>query len=157
LAHSETPTWGGKQIARHRVLPIWRHRYTLVSGVDPYGEIDAATTATPTHSFSLESYLQLGQQKEFVLWVEINAPHDTNSEFADPQLGQPSTLYSALISLDAPQPYTILELTGFSDPDSRGELRYELERITTAKELIDLLLVRVTPKPGSASTPVPTP
>lgn len=157
LAYSETSTWGGKQLPRHRVLPIWRHRYTLVSGVDPYGEVDAFTAATPTHSFTLENYLQLGQQKEFVLWVEINAPHDTNSEFPDPQLGQPSTLYSALIALDAPQPYTILELTGYSDPDSKGELRYELERITTAKDLIDLLLVRVTPKPGAMPTPVPTP
>lgn len=157
LAHSEKPTWGGKELPRHRVLPIWRHRYTLVSGVDPYGEIDAFTSATPTHSFTLENYLQLGQQKEFVLWVEINAPHDTNSEFSDAQLGQPSTLYSAAISLDAAQPYTILELTGYSDPDSRGELRYDLERITTAKDLVDLLLVRVTTKPGATPTPDPEP
>lgn len=157
LAHSETPTWAGKQLPRHRVLPIWRHRYTLVSGVDPYGEVDAFTSATPTHSFTLENYLKLGEQKEFVLWVEINAPHDTNQEFPDAQLGQPSTLYSALISLDAPQPYTILELTGYSDSDKHGELRYDLERITTAKDLIDLLLVRVTPKPGATPKPDATP
>lgn len=157
LAHSETPTWGGKQLPRHKVLPIWRHRYTLVSGVDPYGEFDAFTSATPTHSFTLENYLQLGQQKEFVLWVEVNAPHDTNTEFSDPQLGQPSTLYSAMISLDAPQPYTILELTGYSDPEKKGEMRYDLERITTAKDLIDLLLVRVTPKPGATPMPNTTP
>jgi hypothetical protein len=157
LAHSETPTWAGKQIPRHRVLPIWRHRYTLVSGVDPYGEVDAFTSATPTHSFTLENYLKLGQQKEFVLWVEVNAPQDPNRVFTDPLIGQPSTLYSAMITLDAPQPYTILELTGYSDPESRGELLYDLERITTAKDLIDLLLVRVTPKPGLMATPAPAP
>lgn len=157
LAHSETPTWAGKQIPRHRVLPIWRHRYTLVSGVDPYGEVDAFTSATPTHSFTLENYLLLGQHKEFVLWVEINVPHDTNGEFKDPLVGQPSILFSAPVTLDAPQPYTILEFTGYSDPDIKGEMRYDLERITTAKDLIDLLLVRVTPKPGVTPKPATTP
>ena len=149
LAYNTKPTWAGEPTPRHHILPIWRNRYTLVSGVEPTGEIDAFSATTPTHKFTLDSYLKLGQKKEFVLCVEVNAPNDPNEHFKDPHIGQPSTWYTAYVKVDKKQPYTLMELTGYGgSPEQRGEIQYDIEQITTARRLIDLLLVRVTPLQG---------
>ncbi|MGK0188443.1 MAG: hypothetical protein ACI9R3_004254 [Verrucomicrobiales bacterium] len=144
LAYSDNPEWGGASVPRHHILPIWRHRYTMISGVDPTGEIDAFSGATPTHSFTLDDYLTLGEEKSFVLSVEVNAPADSNEHYTDSRIGQPSLLYTAYIELDVENRYTILELTGHGEGSERnGAIHYDLEKITTARALIDLLLVKV--------------
>ncbi len=143
VAYSDKPTWHGNQVDRAKVLPIWRHRYTLVSGVAPGGEADAVTGTTPSHSFSLDNYLSAGDASEIVLCVELNAPHDPNETYADPQLGQPSLLYTAYLELDNEQPYALFELTARGDDTPSGTLRYDLEEITTAKQLVDLILAKV--------------
>ncbi len=156
LAYDAEPSWGGRPTPRHHILPIWRQRHTLVSGIDPHGQVDAFTATTPTHSFSLEDQLKLGQKKEFVLCVEANAPHDPNQHFQDPHLGQPSLWYTAYIKLDSPQPYSLMALTGHGGTtEHRGEVQYDLETITTAKKLIDLLLVRITPMAKASSDRLP--
>jgi len=143
VAYSEAPDWQGKPTPRNQMLPIWRNRYTAVSGVDPSGEIDSNSGATASHSFSLNDYLELGEEESFVLWVEVNAAGDTNEHYTDPHLGQPSLLYSAYIELDSPQPYVLLELTGHGGgAESSGAIQYDLEHHTTAKELVDLLLAK---------------
>ena len=146
LAYASKPTWAGRPTPRHHILPIWRNRYTLVSGIDPNGQVDAFTASTPTHSFTLDDYLNLKDKKEFVLCVEVNAPKDSNRHFDDPHLGQPSLWYTAYLKADPARHYHLLELSGHGGvPDQRGEIQYDLENITTARNLIDLLLVRVTP------------
>ena len=143
LAYAETPSWGGQPTARNEILPIWRHRYTMVSGVDPQGAVDVVTAATPTHSFTLDDYLTLGEAKEFVLCVEVNAPRDPNDNYPDAQLGQPSLLYTAYIEVDSPQAYSLLELTGHGGGAQQGgDIHYDLDGVTSAKRLIDLLLVK---------------
>ena len=147
LAYSEEPTWGGSKTRRVEILPIWRHRYTLISGIDPHGEVDAITQATPTHRFSLDSYLTLAGEKEFVLCVEVNVPDDPNEAYTDSKVGQPSLLYTAYIDIDSPQPYSLLELTGHSaGAEVNGAIQYDLDRITTAKKLVDLLLAKAVPR-----------
>lgn len=154
LAFSERPEWRGEATPRHHILPIWRHRYTMVSGIDPTGEVDAFTAATPTHSFSLEDYLQLGEEKEFVLCVELNAAGDPNEAWPDPHLGQPSLFYTAFIEVDAAgpesaggeprSPWSLLELTGHGGgAEESGAVQYDLEGVTTAADLLDLALARV--------------
>ena len=143
LAYSKAPVWGGLPTARHHILPLWRHRYTMVSGIDPTGEVDAFSGATATHSFSLDDYLVLGEEKSFVLCAEVNAPADINDTYSDPHVGQPSLLYTALIELDKPQAYTLLELTGHGGgAEKGGSIQYDLEGFTSANQLIDLLLVK---------------
>lgn len=145
LAYSDQPKWYGKTVARNLVLPIWRNRYTLISGVEPSGEVDAFSGATAGHRFTLDDYLQLGQEKEFVLCVEVNQAGDTNAAFDDPVVGQPSVLYTALIELDSDRNYWILELTGHGGgAETSGAIQYDLERLTSAKELVELLLVKIT-------------
>ena len=146
LAYAEKPNWGGSKTPRVEILPIWRHRYTLISGIDPNGEIDAFTQATPTHRFSLDSFLKLDGAKEFVLCVEINVPGDPNEAYHDAKLGQPSLLYTAYIDLESPQPYALLELTGHSaGAEVNGAIQYDLDGITTAKQIVDLLLAKTEP------------
>ncbi len=143
LAYSANPNWGGESTPRHHILPLWRHRYTMVTGIDPSGEVDAYTAATPTHSFTLDDYLRLQGESTFVLCVEVNAPNDPNEHFADAHLGQPSLLYTAYVDLADGTGYSLLELTGHGGgAEDSGAIQYDLEQVTSAKRLVDLLLVR---------------
>lgn len=143
LAYAEEPDWGGQHTKRSHILPIWRHRWTVVSGIDPNGQFDALTQPTPSHKFSLDNYLRLGQANEFVLCVEINTPGDPNETFTDPHVGQPSVLYTAYVDVDSPQPYALLELTGHGGgAETSGAIQYDLDPITTARSIVDLLLVK---------------
>jgi hypothetical protein len=114
----------------------------LISGVDGSGEADATTGATDTHSFALDPYLVAGEEKKFVVCVEINAPGDADENWQDADLGQPSLLYTALVKVDADQRYRILDLTAYGTP-GKGELRYDLEKVSSAKWLVDLFLVKL--------------
>ena len=146
IAYSDKPEWRGAITPRHHIVPLWRHRYSLVSGVDPSGKIDAMTGATQSHSFSLDKYLNIGEDSSFVLCVEVNTAKDTNETYQDLQIGQPSLLYTALIDLDAEQRYALLELTGHGgSAEKSGAIQYDLDGHTSAKQLIDLLLAKSTP------------
>ena len=141
FAYSEETNWNGTQVARHRVLPIWRHRYTMVSGVDPKGEVDAYSGATDTHSFSLDSYLDLGESKEFVICVEVNMPEDANESYTDEVIGQPSLLYTAYVDVSEGG-YSLLELTGQGGADADGTIHYDFDKLDLKASPIDLLLVK---------------
>ena len=144
LAYTETPQWGGQATVRHDIFPIWRHRYTLVSGVDPQGQVDAITGATRNHGFTLEKYLVLGEESSFVLCVEVNTPGDPNENYPDTHKGQPSLLYTAYIAPDQNQRYVLLELTGHGGgAEQGGAIHYDLETVTTALERVDFLMAHV--------------
>jgi hypothetical protein len=142
LAFVEKVDWHGSLVQRDHILPIWRNRYTAISGVDGSGKVDATTGATDTHSFALDPYLVAGEGKKFVVCVEINAPSDPDDIWQSADLGQPSLLYTALVKVDAKQRYQILDLTAYGSP-GKGELRYDLERVSTAKRLVDLFLLKL--------------
>lgn len=148
LAYSEAVEWQGIQTQRHKLLPIWRHRHTIISGVDPHGQIDAFTGATPSHSFSLEQYLAVEGESGFVLCVEVNAAGDANAAFPDTALGQPSLLYTAYIKPSEEPAYALMELTAHGgEAEHGGSLAYDFEGIDSARHLIDLLLARTAPSP----------
>lgn len=141
LAYSDLPTWNNKATPRHKILPVWRHRYTTLSGVDPEGKIDAASGATENHSFSLDTYLNVGDD-EYVIFCEINMFEDPNEAWADQHLGQPSVLYSAYVEHREGRKYQLLELTGHGGAaDKSGQIHYDLSELTTGKQLIDIILV----------------
>lgn len=146
LAYGEDVTWQGVQTRRHRLLPIWRHKHTVISGVDPHGKVDAFAGATPEHSFTLDQNLKLGESDGFVLCVEVNAVRDPNETFPDPELGQPSILYTAFIQPGRGNAYTLLELTAHGGgAEENGAMGYDFKGIDTAMEMIDLLLVKTGP------------
>jgi hypothetical protein len=145
LSYSEVPLWVDYKTQRSHILPLWRHRYTLLSGIKPSGEVDAVSGATETHRFALDPYLQLGKGNEFVLCVEINVPRDSSDDFPDPLLGQPSLLYTCLVDVDRDDPYYLFELTGHGGGDaiSTGNVQYDLGMIGSAKKMKDLFLVKL--------------
>ena len=145
LAYSEVPLWEDYRTQRSHILPLWRHRYTLFSGISPSGEIDAVSGATEAHRFALDPYLQTGKGNEFVLCVEINAPKDFSDNFPDPLLGQPSLIYTCLVEVDSEQSYYLFELTGHGGGDAieTGNVQYDLEIIDSAKQMKDLFIVKI--------------
>lgn len=145
LAYSEVPLWEDYKTQRSHILPLWRHRYTLLSGIKPSGEVDAVSGATESHRFALDPYLEAGKGNEFVLCVEINAPRDFSNDFSDPLLGQPSLLYTCLVEVDRDDPYYLFELTGHGGGDaiSTGNVQYDLEIIGSARKMKDLFLVKL--------------
>lgn len=141
LAYSDKPKWNGRETPRYKILPVWRHRYTTVTGIDPQGKVDAASGATEEHNFSLEEYLK-PEAKDYIIFIEINAPADPDSNWLDKHIGQPSVLYSAYIDHRNPKKHVLLELTGHGgDADQSGSIHYELEKLSTAKSLLDIAIV----------------
>ena len=154
-AYSEDPQWADNRQARVDILPIWRNQFTLLSGVSPSGEVDTYAGATPDHSFSIQDNL-VDEPEGFYLCVEVNAPGDPNafyhadqaesaSGYTRPGIGQPSLYYSAFIEPQGDQKYYLLELAGQGGSNSQqsGPVYYNLDEITTAREIIEKVLVRI--------------
>ena len=154
-AFAESFEWEGNERRRVDILPIWRHQFTLASGVEPDGDIDTYSGATPEHSFSVERYLD-EDPEGFYLSVEVNVPNDPNDYYhADqeesaegytfPGVGQPSIYYSAFIDPNEPKKYYLMEYVGHGGSSSQqsGDLYYDSTHITTARDLIEKILVRV--------------
>lgn len=156
LAYSATPNWHGKATPRHQILPIWRHQYRDVNGVDPTGDTDAVTSATPNHSFSIEQKLRADDQ-DFDLRLEINAHGDANAAYPDEHLGQPSILYEVRIDLTSDQQYYLMTRTSHGGgAEIDGQPRYGFDGITTAKEMIEKVVVKITrPQAQSSSSDQP--
>jgi len=154
-AFAESFEWAGNERRRVDILPIWRHQFTLASGVEPDGDIDTYSSATPEHSFSIDRYLS-EDPEGFYINLEINVPDDPNGFFnseqdetADgytlPGIGQPSAFFSAFIDPEEPKKYYLMEYVGHGGSSSQqsGDVYYDSEQITTAKELIEKILVRI--------------
>ena len=154
-AFAETVEWDGNERRRVDILPIWRHQFTLASGVEPDGDIDTYSGATPEHSFSVARYID-EDPEGFYLSVEVNVPNDPNdfyhadqAETADgytfPGVGQPSIYYSAFIEPSEPKKYYLMEYVGHGGSSSQqsGDIYYDSSQITSARELIEKILVRI--------------
>ncbi|MDX1638583.1 MAG: hypothetical protein R3281_11475 [Balneolaceae bacterium] len=154
-AFSETFEWAGHQQRRVDILPVWRNRFTLTTGIAPDGEqATYFSGATPEHSFSVHNYLKT-DSNPFYLYIEINAPGDPNDYFnsnqapdqpgyTKPGIGQPSVLYGAYVENTEEKQYQLLDLVGHGGGStSDGNIHYDLAQLTTAKELVEKILVRV--------------
>jgi hypothetical protein len=140
-AYAEELRFGDEQVQRADILPVWRHRYTLLTGVDPDGHIDGASAATPDHSFSIDDYLR-ADSSPFYIYVEVNLPGDGNEVYTD---DQPSVIYGAYIESDQEKAYYLLPLVahGGSGQGPRGHMFYDVEKIGSARDLIEKILVKV--------------
>ncbi|QDT67799.1 hypothetical protein MalM25_07030 [Planctomycetes bacterium MalM25] len=151
-AASGTMTWGGRTVRRKEVLPVWQARYEKLLGEALPPDVDAVSSATPTRDFSMDGHLQTGGLP-FALYVEINAAKDPNpsyqqsSESPDRPIGngQPSVVYEARIYPSDQRRFYLMELIGHGGVGdlSAGEIDYDLGGLTTAKQLIDKVLIEV--------------
>lgn len=144
LAFSDEVRWHEEDFLRAEILPIWRHRYTLVSGLSPDGNVDASTGATDNHSFSLDNYL-LPEGDEFVVNIEINRAMDTTPYWNNEILGQPSMLYTAYVQVpENGRQYHLLELTGHGGiPNDLGKIQYGMDDIDTSNLPIEFGIISI--------------
>jgi len=141
VAYSDQPLWNGKQTQRSKILPIWRHRYTAVSGIDADGKVDVISGATEKHQFSLKAHIS-EKHEPFYLFLEVNKPGDANEEWSDKHVGQPSVLYSVLIEPESTKEHYLMELTGHGGKGlESGLIHYDLNLVGSAKQIVDLVLV----------------
>lgn len=141
LAYSDQPNWYGIKSPRHHILPIWRNKFTLISGIEPNGDIDIFSGATAEHKFNLNKFF-INTEDDYLIFLEINMPFDTNEHWQDKNLGQPSILYSAYVEHSKKRGNFLLELTGHGgNPENKGKIQYILDTLTSAKELIDVALI----------------
>lgn len=154
-AYAESFAWEGETRRRVDLLPVWRHQFTLASGVEPNGQIDSFSASTPEHAFSVENYLK-EDGSGFYVCVELNFPQDSNDFFhsdqptesegyTHPGIGQPAVYYSAYIEPDKSKSYYIMDYVGHGGGSTQpaGEVYFDSSHITTARELIEKVLVRV--------------
>jgi hypothetical protein len=153
-AFSHEIEWGGQTLTRAEVLPIWYARYKNILGQEPaVEELDAVSSATPIRDFSMETYLKF-QGQPFSVYVEVNAPNDTNQFFHSDQsesnegytrvgIGQPSVIYEAYIFPDDGRGYALMDLSGHSGRSTAevSQVDYELSDLTTAKHIIEKILL----------------
>lgn len=154
-AYSEKIDWAGQILRRVEVLPVWRNRFTLATGVEPNGEIDSYSGATLEHSFSVEKYLE-EDASGFYICVEINAAKDENetynsawdesaANYTRPGLGQPSVYYSVYLDPSEKRKYSLVEYVGHGGASNEqdGHVKYDSSGITSARDLVEKILVRV--------------
>ncbi len=142
LSFADEVPWGINESNTRRkyILPIWRHRYSIVSGIDPDGEIDLTSGATPKHQFSLRTHLE-AKEESFTLYAEVNKSADPNDDWAD----QPSVIYAVRVNPTDIQSYYLLKLIGHAGGDSTtdGMLNYDLSTLTSGKNFVERILIKV--------------
>lgn len=157
-----TNPFSKETIRRPEALPVWGYRSGAMSSdglrVPEVGSrrYDGIAAATPTG----DHLLQLGAARipsgtKVRLLLELNRSYDFNELYSkdrfpeDPiysgsgSSGQPSLIYSSDIDLSNPG-HTILSLVGRGHHSGQtGELYSDLSGITTAKRMLDFVIVSV--------------
>jgi hypothetical protein len=159
-AKSETNT----PTRRVDALPYWSHKrghkYSDGFYSPPPNEPlpDGITGATPTHNFYFKTaFNSLDSLHSFKVLVEVNVAFDENEyyseyDFTDDSLyhggtgllGQPSIIYSATIRKGDLNRYHVLTIQGHGHHSGgTGELIPEMESLTTARNIVERIVVGV--------------
>lgn len=127
-------------------LPYWWHkqRGTLLT--------DAVTAATPKQDITIINTINNGPGK-FVVKMEINNSFDYNEYYTKDgenetvrtkDGGQPALIYSTVIDVSHPSREYEMMLVGPSSPDgSNGRLDSDINTVTTARQIIDKVIVKI--------------
>lgn len=146
---------------RVNALPVWAHKRGVSNADGMYAPSsrnplpDAITGATLDDSFKL--YTSVAYSKAFVLRLELNVAFDDNeyySEYDFPddatfhngtgQLGQPSIIFETKIEIKKEKEHYLMKLVGHGHHSGQtGELYTDLSTLTTAKELVERIVVGV--------------
>ncbi len=148
------------EIRRPEALPHWSFARGIASEdglMTPSRNspiADALTGATPVSSFDLRTNT-MTEQTKLIVKLEVNRSFDFNEVYSkgafpnDPvysgtgNSAQPSLIYAAEVSLDGAK-YSFMKLVGrghYSGKD--GKLYTDLDGITTAKQILDRVIVEV--------------
>lgn len=156
--------WESAIIRRPEALPYWSHKRGIIASDRLYvplnnaQDLDAVSGATPTGNFIIKSKSNLEDLKKFKVLLEVNQSYDWNYYYTedkfpdDPiysgsgQVGQPSLIYETKISLEdfTNKTYRLMELTGHGHYSGKnGKLYKDLTKITTAKKIVDRLILSI--------------
>jgi hypothetical protein len=158
---SEPGKWKNEpgEVRRPAALPYWSHKRNIKAAdglYTPSAETavpDALTGATPKGNFTLKTGSKVAGDKSFKVLVEINQPWDSNDFWSNNKFPddlnyntslQPALVYEAVITTPSSKTEYILNPIGHSHPSGEtGELFSDLTTITTAKEIVSRIMVRV--------------
>jgi len=163
FGHGETSPgkWKNEpgEVRRPAALPYWSHKRNIKASDGLYAPSpetavpDALTGATPKGNFTLNTGSKVTGDKTFKVMMEINQPWDSNDFWTNNKFPenfnyntslQPALVYEATISPESSKPEYLLSLIGHSHPSGEtGELFSDLTTITTAKEIVSKIVVRI--------------
>ncbi len=146
-------------IRRPEALPHWSYQRGVTtsdglmvpSSDEPLA--DALTGATPLHSYELNTRV-VSDASKIVVKLEVNRSFDYNETYSptafpeDPiysgsgHTAQPSLIYAGQVDLSGEERFTILTLVGRGHHSgAHGEIITDLSGVTTAKQLLDRVIV----------------
>ncbi|MCB2197184.1 MAG: DUF2271 domain-containing protein [Bacteroidetes bacterium] len=144
---------------RPAALPYWAHKRGIKAKDGLYIPTpdtpiaDAYTGPTPQDNFILKTKADEKLPKKFKILMEINQSWDwneywTNDRFPDDEdyktSSQPALVYSVDVDLDSKKQSYVLQLIGHSHYSGKdGKLYTDLSTITTAKEIVDKILINI--------------
>lgn len=156
---ASTGKWMPGEIRRPAALPYWAHRRGVMSDdglfiPSPENPVaDAYTGATPTGSFILNTRLDDPAGSPFYIYFELNQSWDWNGYWTNNKFpgdmeyrssAQPALVYRALLDPSVTDKEYIMEPAGRSHHSGEtGELFDDLNTLTTALEIAEIIVVRV--------------
>ncbi|TCI90197.1 DUF4405 domain-containing protein [Tenacibaculum sp. M341] len=157
--------WRPAIVRRPESLPYWAHKRGIKASDGlfiPLGkayDIDAVSGATPSDDFIINSKAKLGDVKQFRILMEVNQSFNWNAYYSKDRfpkdsvysgsgrVGQPAIVYAVTVDLDkirASKNY-LFEVIGHSHHSGKtGELFSDLSNITTALDIIERGIVKIT-------------
>lgn len=146
-------------VRRPEALPHWSHRRGVQEADGFYApsennaDLDGVSAATPRSDYLVS--LTAPRMGQYRLLVEVNRSYDFNEYYSkdrfpedpiysgDGSSGQPSLIYATTIGSDAPGKY-LLELIGHGHHSGADGMLYtDLDRITTAKDILSFIVADV--------------
>lgn len=148
------------QRTRPESLPVFLHQLASqkAGGTPTTGrlDIDGYAGATMLDNFLLKSRTDKLLPDKYKIRFEINQSFDFNTYYSsdrfpddpiysgDGYSGQPSVIYEAVIDTQSSQQFYPMTLIGHGHHSGKdGDVHRELDNLTTAKELIDRIIVEV--------------
>jgi hypothetical protein len=147
------------EVRRPAALPYWSHKRNIKAADGLYAPSpetavpDALTGATPKGNFTLKTGSKVTIDNSFRVLFEINQPWDSNDFWNNNKFPedknyntslQPALVYESVITPSSPKTEYFLNPIGHSQPSGEtGELFTDLTTITTAKEIVSKIVVRV--------------
>jgi hypothetical protein len=163
FGHGETEPGKWKtepgEVRRPAALPYWSHKRNIKAPDGLYAPSpetavpDALTGATPKGNFTLKTGSKVAGSSSFKVLFEINQPWDSNDFWTNDKFPddfnyktslQPALVYEAVITPASPKKEYFLNPVGHSHPSGEtGELFTDISTLTTAKEIVSKILVRI--------------
>lgn len=125
----------------------YKREHEALSDTEKQAELDAVSSATENDSFDPADYIvprDPNRDAPYRVMIEINQRGDANDHHAD----QPSLVYSVEVDNRDPRTFQVLEIVGYpvaeaKDGETQWSLYYADEKLTTARDLLDSALLRI--------------